>query len=275
MIDRDSINASMLTSAAAIAVAVIVLLASAWSVVGAIFIGGDNANDPSELIARFVEQHEADTKLYQARVNGRSAFFRPPSRPRHDPEPEPEPEPDPELEPEPEPDPEPEPEPEPPPPPVPDEYGGPAVMYVLGDMVVFRNGTPGEAGTRVRVGQKRGEVDVVSVDPPRSVRLGYQPNCTNGWPAAWIYRRRSSRPATVPREGVRHDAIPRPDDQERRRPAAGAFRQVAEAAEVATDEFRDCPALSGRVNHHIGRAHVLRKNESMPVAVRSESSSGF
>jgi hypothetical protein len=172
MINRESINATTMTSAAAIALAAIVLLSTGWSAFSAIFIRTNGANDPSDGIARLIAEYEKDIELYQARFNGRSAFFRPPARPAPAPPPPPPPPVEEEEEEEVE---EVEPPP-PPPPPVPSEYDGPPVLYVLGDMVVFRSGTPGEPGKRIRVGQVRDGIDIVSVSPPRSVRLGYQPD---------------------------------------------------------------------------------------------------
>jgi hypothetical protein len=176
MINRESINASMLTSVAALALAAIVLLAGAWSAVSAMFINANDRQDPSDRIAQLVAEHEEEISLHQARFNGRSAFFRPP--PRRDPTPPPPPPPKVEVEEEEEKEVEEEVEvepPPPPPPPVPSEYEGPPVLYVLGDMVVFRPSSPGEPGKRIRIGQERNGIDIVSVDPPRSIRVGYQP----------------------------------------------------------------------------------------------------
>jgi hypothetical protein len=174
MINRDSITASMVTSVIAIAIAAIVLAGSAWSAISAIFIGANGAQEPSDRIAQLVQEHRDDIELYRARIDGRSAFFRPPPR-RSSPPPPPPPPPSDDVE-EVEEEVEPPPPPPPPPPPVPNDYNGPPVLYVLGDMVVFRSSSPGEAGLRIRVGQKRNGIDVVAVMPPRSVRLGYQPD---------------------------------------------------------------------------------------------------
>jgi hypothetical protein len=172
MINRDSINANVITSVIALALAIGALLF--WlvpSVFSAMLVGSNGVQNPSEQIARLVEQHEQQMVEYQARFNGRSAFFRPPARPVALPPPPPPPPPPPKEEPVEEPEEEP---PPPPPPAPPAEYGGPPVLYVLGDLVVFRAESPGGQQRRVRVGQEREGLKVLSVHPPRKVVVQFE-----------------------------------------------------------------------------------------------------
>lgn len=178
MIDRQSINASLLSSVIAILIVVLILAGSALSFAGALFGPRVNDDDPGKEFARLVDQHQEKSAIYRERFSGRSIFYSPqpwPQPPRPEPPRVEPPEPDPrEVEHEEEDEPE---EPvEPPPPPPPSTYEGPEVLFVLGNEVYFRTGDDEVPMVRVAVRSRHAElgVHVIDIDSPRTVTLGHR-----------------------------------------------------------------------------------------------------
>ena len=176
MIDRQSINASLITSMIAIVLVVIVLAGSAMSFVSALLSPGVNDDDPAEPITRLVQSHQERSEVYRDRFAGRSIFYTPrpwPSPPRPTPPPPPPPPPDDppggddpvEIDDTP-----------PPPPPPPADYEGPPVLFVLGREVYFR--TDDEDSPMIRVALREQNeahgVAVLAIDSPRTVTLGHR-----------------------------------------------------------------------------------------------------
>lgn len=167
MFNRDSLNGAAITSAAALALAAIILLANVPSLLSAVFGGGMGKNDPSQGVAALVTKHEAEMDAFRSRFEGRSVFFKPLPPPQPLPTPVVRVEPPRETPP---------PQPAPPtgPPPAPATYGGPAVAGAIGNEVFFKARSATEAGMRLTVGEERDGVKVLAVNAPQSVRLGWQ-----------------------------------------------------------------------------------------------------
>jgi len=164
---RFSMNGSLVTSLAALALMVITLLVTVPPLLGAVFGRSAQGTDPADRIAMHVEQHKELMDTYKARFNGRSVFFRPPPPPRRDPPPQ-------VVETPVREEPKPPPPPPPGPPPPPTNYQGPGVAVVLGDRVLFRNTTGRDGGTWIAVGEEKDGIEVVATNAPRSVTVRHQ-----------------------------------------------------------------------------------------------------
>jgi hypothetical protein len=110
--------------------------------------------DPSESFAVALERAKTFAELQRKRFDGRSAFFMPSPPARKAPKPVKPPEPPKPVEP-------------PKPPPPPSEYAGPRPLGALGDVVFFAD------NNRIRIGEERMGVRVLSTSPPWSVRLAH------------------------------------------------------------------------------------------------------
>ena len=150
-----SVNTPLIASIVALAVGVIVMGSQLPQLMGSVLTPRLKEDPTRARLADYMAAHEDDLATYQARFEGRSLFFKPkPPRP-----------PRPELPRVVEKD-------EPPPPPParsgpPATYGGPSILFVLGNEVWFHD------GLRLAVGEQDKGVSVISADPPWSVRLGY------------------------------------------------------------------------------------------------------
>ncbi len=113
----------LIASAGSIVLAVVVVAVQLPAVLAAVFGSGMGKDQPQEVLAKLMDEHDTEMSTYQARFNGRSLFFKPPA-----PAPPPRPVPPP-------PDEDP---PPPPPPPASTVYTGPSVVAILGDEVWFR-----------------------------------------------------------------------------------------------------------------------------------------
>lgn len=178
MIDRQSINASLITSMIAIVLVVIVLAGSAMSLVSAVLSPGVNDEDPAERITSLVQAHEERSSVYRDRFAGRSIFYTP--RPWPSPPPTPRPAPPPPPPPDDVDDDDPVPDEvddtPPPPPPPPVDYEGPPVLFVLGREVYFRTDDEERPMIRVALREHNEEhgVSVLAIDSPRTVTLGHR-----------------------------------------------------------------------------------------------------
>ena len=150
----------LIASAGSIVLAVVIVAVQLPAVLAAVFGSGMGKDEPREVLAKLMDEHDKEMSTYQARFNGRSLFFKPPApalRPRPAPPP-----------------PQEDPPPPPPPPPASTVYTGPSVVAILGDEVWFRAPRAGETGLRIRVGDQREGITVLAVNAPWSVQLGYE-----------------------------------------------------------------------------------------------------
>lgn len=143
-------NRPLALSVASIALAAVICIWQLPALVVAAFPPDLDMDPTARRIAEYLQSHEEDMATYQARIDGRSAFFRP--KPKRAPvriveRPE-------EDEP-----------PPPPPPPPPKVYTGPSVAFVVGEEVYFAG------GLHLRVGEEAQGVTVVGTDPPWTVTL--------------------------------------------------------------------------------------------------------
>jgi hypothetical protein len=158
-----SFNSSLGAALVAVALAGIIVLSGAASVISSAFAGSIKDSQPKEVIDELVVQHDAKMKEFQERFNKRYVFFKPPppppARPKQPPKDE-EPivvEPPKETGP-------------------PATYPGPSIVWVIGDDVYFNDATPSltQKYLRVKVGEEKEGVKVINVDNvPRSVRVGH------------------------------------------------------------------------------------------------------
>jgi hypothetical protein len=150
---RIPLERSFLVSAAAILVASAVVAAQLPALARAVFSRGLQEDPVRARLAAHLKGHEEDHRTYTGRFIGRSLFNKPAPPRRSEPvavkpverveQPRPV-------------------ETGPPP-----SYGGPAVMFVLGDEVWFRN------NLTLSVGEEGQGVKVIATDPPWKVRLGH------------------------------------------------------------------------------------------------------
>jgi hypothetical protein len=124
-------------------------------VLGALFSPGTSETAVDEKFAALMADHEDALATYQARFDGRSVFFPPPSPAPQAPvrvstpkQPEPD---QPVIE----------------TPVIPHTYTGPSIRALLGDTVWFHG------GLRLAVGEEAEGVEVLSVDAPWSARVAY------------------------------------------------------------------------------------------------------
>ena len=149
---RWSTNIPLVTSVAALVLASLVIVTQVAGLVSAA-LTPDVGDDPTaSRLNEYLDEHDEGRKIYRDRFDGRSLFFKP-KRPRR-----------------------PVPPPtvvdrsdDPPPPTLPPSpprnYGGPSVIFVVGDEVWFHNG--GHAS----VGEEVDGVKVIASNPPWSVTL--------------------------------------------------------------------------------------------------------
>ncbi len=149
----------LIASAGSIVLAVVVVAVQLPTVLAAVFGSGMGKDEPQEVLAKLMDEHDTEMSTYQARFNGRSLFFTPPA-PRRRPLP---------VTPQRDEDP-----PPPPPPPPPTVYTGPSVVAIVGEEVWFRAPRAGESGLRIRVGDQGEGITVLAANAPWSVRLGYE-----------------------------------------------------------------------------------------------------
>ncbi len=151
---RIRLSTPLLVNLGAAAVAALVVVASVPALVGAIFAPGLAEDETQERITKLLAAHDQDRSTYVGRFDGRSLFVKPspppPVREMVRPQ-EP-------IE---------RPAPEPVAPTVPVSYGGPSILFVLGDEVWFHN------GMTLRVGEEDQGVKVIASNAPWSVRLGH------------------------------------------------------------------------------------------------------
>ena len=134
------------------------------------FVTSADANEELEsAITTLVERHDESRQTYKNRFIGRSLFAPPPDPPIERAAPPPPP---PTRE-EPEDQGDAPPPPPPPPPSAPITYTGPSVLFVIGDQVWFKPMQADAKKLRVRIGETREGVTVISTSPPWSVRVGY------------------------------------------------------------------------------------------------------
>jgi hypothetical protein len=143
----------LLLSLAFILLAAVVVAAQLPALAEAIVARGLQDDPIQTRLASYIQGHKDDHQKYVQRFNGRSLFNKPQPPPRPGPTGPP---------------------PPPPPPPIvegtkgpPANYTGPAVMFVLGDEVWFRN------GLTLSVGEESQGVKVLSSDPPWKVTLAH------------------------------------------------------------------------------------------------------
>lgn len=149
-------------SLAAVAVGVIVAAWGFVAITSSLFGRGVGDVQPDKELESLIAAHQEDIKTWQDRFNGRSAFFKPPAPYRPPP---------------------------PPPPPPPDEkpfeepkptidpvYRGPSISFAYADVVYFNpaSATDPVKFLRIRVGEEKSGVKVVSVSLPWSVKVAYR-----------------------------------------------------------------------------------------------------
>ena len=144
---RWSTNIPLVTSIAAIVLALLVMVTQVAGLVSATLTPGIGGDRTTSRLNEYLDEHDEWMKTFRDRFDGRSLFFKP-KRPRRPVEPPPvvdrgdDP-----------------PPPQPPPPP-PRNYGGPSVIFVVGDEVWFHN------GRHASVGEEVDGVKVIASDPP-------------------------------------------------------------------------------------------------------------
>ena len=149
----------LIASAGSIVLAVVVVTVQLPAVLVAVLGSGMGNDEPQEVLAKLLKEHDTEVSTYQARFNGRSLFFKPPApapRPRPVPPPR-----DEEIIP-------------PPPRPPSTVYTGPSVVAILGDEVWFRSPRDGVSSLRIQVGDQQEGITVLAANAPWSVRLGYE-----------------------------------------------------------------------------------------------------
>jgi hypothetical protein len=162
-----AITPSLLTSLLALLVGLLVLLVYVPGLIGAAVKPAARGEDPSDVVAQLMEDHDREFEQYRERFLGRSFFFTPPAPPRPAPPPRPvvKRDPPPRVDPQPV---------ETGPPPPPPDYTGPSVIMVIGNEVWFKPMLADENTMRVRVGEERNGLRVLEANPPWSVRLGHK-----------------------------------------------------------------------------------------------------
>lgn len=149
---RIPLNKPLLLSVASIAVAAVAVGAQLPDLAAAIVSRGLRADPTQPKLAAYMEGHKADLQTYVKRFNGRSLFIKPspPKQPTMIAD-----------------------KPAAPPPlkaiesGPPTTYTGPAVNFVLGNEVWFKN------HLTLSVGEESDGVKVIATDPPWKVRLGH------------------------------------------------------------------------------------------------------
>ncbi len=150
---RLHLERPFLISAAAILVAAIVVGVQLPALAQAVFSRGVQEDPVQAMVAGHLKGHADDHQKYVKRFNGRSLFNKPLPPIRQGPMVKTKP-----------------PEPPPPapgPPGPPPAYGGPAVMFVLGNEVWFKN------NLTLSVGEEGQGVKVIAADPPWKVTLAH------------------------------------------------------------------------------------------------------
>ncbi len=143
------VSAPLVASAAAIGLAAIVVGGGLTQAVRAVFASGV-AEDKVDPFADLGSESETLFETSRKRFDGRSMYALPTPPVRRPPPPPPRP-------------PEP-PKPPPGPPPAPASYTGPAPTAIVGDFVYF-------GALRVRLGEERDGIKVVSIDAPYSIKV--------------------------------------------------------------------------------------------------------
>ncbi len=149
-------NKALIIALAAAAFAALVVAMQVPSLVGALLTPSLDRDATAANLGFVMVEHEVDRDTYKSRFNGRSLFFKPKPPPRPRPvvqltetstkpdivETEPAPV-------------------------ISKDYGGPTILFVLGDEIWFKN------GAKLLVGEEDNGLKVLSSDPPWSVRIGY------------------------------------------------------------------------------------------------------
>lgn len=157
---RVGMNGPLALSLIVLAITCIFVLSSAAALFTSAFGRGIGDADPDAELGRLVAKHEEAMKTWQARFDGRSVFFKPPAPP-------PPPRKDLPIE-------------KPPevvvdPTPVIDPvYRGPSIAFAVGESVYFSPMTANERFLKVRVGEEKSGLKVISCNLPWSVKVGYK-----------------------------------------------------------------------------------------------------
>ncbi len=150
---RWATNIPLVTSVAAIVLATLVMVTQVVGLVSAALTPAVGEDRTRSRLNEYLDEHVEGMTTYRERFDGRSLFFKPkpPPRPKKPPPPVVDRGDD------------------PPPPPAPPQaprlYGGPSVIFVVGDQVWFHN------GRYASVGEEVDGVKVIASDPPWSVTL--------------------------------------------------------------------------------------------------------
>jgi hypothetical protein len=141
------------------------LIAGTAALAPVLHIASDDPIDPQT--QQYIEKHASVALVDIERFNGRSAFFKPFRTVRAAPDPTPTPTPSTA------------PDPTPPansgPPPPPAIYSGPKLIAIIGDEAWFRgSGTGFDSVIRIRVGEEKNGITVLSTGEPSSVTVGYR-----------------------------------------------------------------------------------------------------
>lgn len=149
---RWSTNIPLVTSVAAIVLATLVMVTQVAGLVSAALTPGVSDDSITTRLNEYLDEHDEGMQTFRDRFDGRSLFFKPkrPRKPTKPPPPVVDRGDDP---------------PPPLPPPPPRLYGGPSVIFVVGDEVWFHNGLHASVGEEVE------GVKVIASNPPWSVTL--------------------------------------------------------------------------------------------------------
>ena len=152
------VGTPVLVSAAAVGISTITIALVVGAVGSSLLLPSVDETDADPL-TKLAADSAREIETSRKRFENRSMYSLPPAPPRRVPIVKRE-------------DPKPPPPVDPGPPPIPKTYAGPQPTSFLGDFVVF--GSLTEDDKRIRVGQTKAGIKVISIDAPYFVKLGYQ-----------------------------------------------------------------------------------------------------
>ena len=235
MLQRLGMNGATATSAAAILIAAVVIVFQIPPLLGAVFASEGAGDEAAERLQEYVAEHDAYTRQYAARFNGRSIFDRPRPTPKFRPSPPPPPPSEPQDD---------EPEREPAPPPL---YQGPSLIAMFGNEAWFKPMRDGEPSLRIAVGEEIQGLKVMALVWPSHAHVSYQgreydaPLYGEEWDPLAPFKPRPESDTTVPglRQAGENDAPAGDQPPQQAARAAGDPEDAESRREAAGEEPRD------------------------------------